>query len=170
MSEVDFESQVSSEDEKLGDEKLVPVGEAIRYRKRAQIAERQVAGIEEELKAIRKENEQLAGQLKEVKLEGELVSKLTSAGAVDLEAVVLMAKARMEQSEGDIDLVVEQLRKEKGYLFESLEADSIPSRTTGVKERQSGGRRVLENAAKRAATSGSRADVQEYLKVRRQFV
>ena len=99
----------------------------------------------------------------------ELVRKLAAAGSVDLEAAVLMAKVRMTAG-SDVGSVVEQLQKEKSYLFEPLETGMIASRTTGVKERQSGGRRVLENAARRAATSGSRADVQEYLKVRRQFV
>ena len=41
MSEIDFESQVSSEDEGASSEKLVPVGEAIRYRKRAQRRKKQ---------------------------------------------------------------------------------------------------------------------------------
>ena len=42
MSEVDFESQVASEDEVGSGEKLVSVREAIRYRKRAQSAENAV--------------------------------------------------------------------------------------------------------------------------------
>ncbi len=170
MNEVDFESQVSSGDERLSEEKLVPVGEAIRYRKRAQSAERQISELEQQLKTSRNENEELTGRLKEVKLEQELVSKLTAAGAADLETAVLIAKARMESSDSNVDSVIEQLRKEKDYLFEVLETSSIPSRTAGVKERQAGGQRILESAAKKAAASGSRTDVQEYLKVRRQFV
>ncbi len=169
MSEVDFESQELSEDEVLGSGKLVPVGEAIRYRKRAQSVEKQLVEVEQQLKANRKENEQLTGQLNEMKVERELVSRLTAAGANDLEAAVLMAKVRMTAG-SDVGSVVEQLQKEKSYLFEPLETGMIASRTTGVKERSMGGQKVLERAAKKAATSGSRADVQEYLKVRRQFV
>lgn len=170
MSEVDFESQVSSEDEGLSSEKLVPVGEAIRYRKRAQGAEKQIGALEQELKTSREKNEQLAGELDEMKLEQKLVASLTAAGVSDLEAAVLIARARMKGSGGDVDSVVEQLRKEKSYLFDGLETRAVASKTAGIKERKSGGQSVLERAAKRAATSGNRADVQEYMKVRRQFV
>lgn len=46
-----------------------------------------------------------------------------------------------------------------------------PEKTQGVKEvRGSGGRAVLEKAAKRAAGSGNRTDVQEYMRIRRSFV
>jgi hypothetical protein len=170
MSEVDFESQVSSEDEGQGSEKFVPVGEAIRYRRRAQSAEKQIGALEQELKMSRQKNEQLAGDLDEMKLAQKLLSSLTAAGASDLEGAVLIAKGRMKASDGDIDSVVGQLRKEKGYLFESTQAEAVASKTAGAKERKPGGRGVLEGAAKRAATSGSRADVAEYMRVRRQFV
>ena len=170
MSEVDFESQVSSGDEAAGAERLVPVGEAIRYRKRAQNSESRVAQLEEQLKANQAMNEQLADELNETKLERKLLSSLTAAGARDLEAAVLLAKARMKESDGDVDSVVDQLRDQKSYLFDDAEAVAVASKTAGVKERKPGGQSVLERAAKRAATSGSRADVQEYLRVRRQFV
>jgi predicted nucleic acid-binding Zn-ribbon protein len=170
MSEVDFESQVSSEDEGQVSEKLVPVGEAIRYRKRAQSAEKQIAALEQELKTNREKNEQLAGELGEMKLEQRLLSSLTAAGVSDLEGAVLIAKARMKGSDSDVDSVVGQLRKEKSYLFEALGTETVASKTAGVKERKPGGQSVFERAAKRAATSGSRADVQEYMRVRRQFV
>ncbi len=170
MSEVDFESQVSSGDEAAGAERLVPVVEAIRYRKRAQNAESRVAELEGQLKASQARGEQLAGELNETRLERKLLSSLTAAGARDLEAAVLLAKARMKGSDGDVDSVVDQLRDQKSYLFDDAEAGAAASKTAGVKERKPGGQSVLERAAKRAATSGSRADVQEYLRVRRQFV
>ena len=40
MSETEFEMSVLSEDEAVFDQKLVPVAESIRYRKRAQNAEK----------------------------------------------------------------------------------------------------------------------------------
>ena len=57
MSEVDFESQVSSGDEAAGAERLVPVGEAIRYRKRAQNSESRVAQLEEQFNNISRDLE-----------------------------------------------------------------------------------------------------------------
>ena len=170
MKEVDFESQVSSEDEGLNSDKLVPVSEAIRYRKRAQSAEKQVSVLEHELDESRSKNGQLAGQLNDFKLDHKLVAELTTAGAVDLEAAVLIAKARMAAEEVDVDSVVEQLKKEKGYLFAGQETGVVALRTAGAKEKTGGIQRTLERTAKKAATSGSRADMQEYLTVRRQYV
>ena len=171
MSEIDLESQDLSEDESGSEEKLVPVGEAIRYRKRAQNAEKEVSVLSEQLKKIEKKNEQLAGELDEIRVDQKLVQRLSSAGVSDLETVLLVAKARVKSSdEADVDLVIEQLKKEKDYLFESAKETFASTRTAGVKERKPSGQRVLEKAAKRAAESGNRADVQEYLKVRRQFV
>ncbi|MHC5059713.1 MAG: hypothetical protein ACYTFK_01320 [Planctomycetota bacterium] len=170
MSEVDFESQVSSGDEAAVAERLVPVREAIRYRKRAQNAENRAAEIEEQLKASRAEGKQLADELNEARFERELLSSLTAAGAKDIEAAVLLAKARISESDGDVDSVVVGLRKEKGYLFEDAGPGGAISRTAGVKEKMSGGQSVLARAANRAAASGNRADMAEYLRVRRQFV
>jgi hypothetical protein len=63
------------------------------------------------------------------------------------------------------------LRKEKGYLFAGLaEGNLSAKKTAGAKERGAGNQTVLERAAKRAATTGRRADLQEYLKLRRSIV
>jgi len=45
MEGFDLESQVSSDGEGVNSDKLVPVSEAIRYRKRAQIAEKKAAEL-----------------------------------------------------------------------------------------------------------------------------
>jgi hypothetical protein len=76
----------------------------------------------------------------------------------------------MESQGQDVDSVIDQLRKEKAYLFADMESAMASSRTAGVKQRTGGGRAVLENSAKRAAVSGSRTDVHDYMRVRRQFV
>ena len=170
MSESDFENQVSSEDEAVGSEKLVPVGEAIRYRKRAQNAEQEAAELRRQLTTSQAENESLAGRVTEIKTEQELVSLLTAAGAADLEAAVLMAKARMAGSDGDAKDVVEQLRKEKDYLFAQQQESAAVSMTSGVKGRRSSGKKVLERAAQKASATGSRAAVQEYMRLRRKFI
>ena len=106
-------------------EKQVPVGEAIRYRKRAQAAEKQLA-------QLRQEHEQQGEQFAALK---EEVEKLKAAEA------------------------------------EQLSASTATVQTQGVKESRTGGARTkLQTAARQAAVSGSRADVQEYLRLRRNFV
>ena len=114
MSEVDLDSRVLSEDTDSGDEKLVPVGEAIRYRKRAQGAEKDASDMAKEAKQLREHNEELTAELEAMRADHELVRALSSAGAVDLEAAVLVARSRMEDGEDkEVASVVELLRQEK---------------------------------------------------------
>ena len=171
MSEVDLDSRVLSEDTDSGDEKLVPVGEAIRYRKRAQGAEKEASDLAEEAKQLRKLNEELTGDLEAMRTDHELMRALSSAGAVDLEGAVLIARNRMANGEEkEIASVVELLRQEKSYMFDGPPRREVASKTAGVKEKASGGERVLEGRAKKAVASGSRADVHEYMRIRRPFV
>lgn len=171
MGEIDLDNQVVSEDEAAAGEKLVPVGEAIRYRKRAQVAEKQMSEQDAELQKLRDDNAKLQGMLSEIEIDQQLVGKLMAAGVSDLEVAVVMAKKRMEgQDELSVDSLVNQLRSEKGYLFDEKDEPVAAGRTSGVKGRTSTGSKVLESTARRAAMSGNRADVQEYLRLRRQFV
>jgi hypothetical protein len=72
--------------------------------------------------------------------------------------------------EKEIASVVELLKSEKSYLFGGQAHQKAASKTAGVKEKESGGQRVLEKTARQAAVSGSRADVHEYMRIRRPFV
>lgn len=152
--------------------RLVPVSESIRYRKRAQSAEKKNEALSEQLAEARSEASKLSEQLNEIKIEQKLTEKLAVAGAVDLETAVLIAKAKMkDETEADLEGVVEQLKKEKQYLFDSESGRGIGSqKTSGVKERMVNNRTALARAAKKAAVTGNRADLQEYLKLRRNVV
>jgi hypothetical protein len=173
MSQVDEEKELQEAEEienEGGLRKLVPVTESIRYRKRAQSAERQNEALAGELSAAREKIQQLDGQIGNLKAEQKVMRKLISAGASDLEAAVLLVKARSEGgSDEEIDSVVEQLRKEKGYLFGQRAQEGLKVRKTSGEKERIGGQAVLEGAAKRAATTGDRRDLQEYLKLRRNY-
>lgn len=169
MKEQDFESQELSADEDVKQEKLVPVGEAIRYRKRAQSAEQAAEELKEELKTSKEQGEQLTEKLQQLESENAMTMELVSAGAIDLEAAMMMTKSRVKEGD-DVKDVVMQLVNDKSYLFVERVEQAVLPRTSGVKHKKGGALVGLEKAAKRAAVSGSRADVQEYLKVRRQFV
>ena len=154
--------------------KLVPVAESIRYRKRAQSAEKKVEDLTEELAQAKSQATKISEQLSDIEAEQKLTRKLAAAGSVDLETAVLLAKARMEgKTQADLDGVIEQLKKEKQYLFGGAGGVITAKKTSGAKESAYGGtnnQTVLEKAAKRAATTGSRTDLQEYLKLRRNFL
>jgi hypothetical protein len=151
--------------------KLVPVTEAIRHRKRAQSAEKRAETLTEELSEANRKIAQLSQDLNELEVEQTLARKLVAAGVADLEAAVLIAKARMEgQAEADIDGCVEQLRKEKAHLFNAPAEASAFRKTAGVKDRVKQTQAALEQAAKKAARTGSRADLQQYLRLRRNLL
>jgi len=98
--------------------------------------------------------------------------KLAAAGTVDMETVVLIAKARMKDSDqADMDGLIVQLKKEKQYLFADSGNSTVPpKKTAAAKDRMTNNQTILERAAKKAATTGNRTDLQEYLKLRRNFI
>jgi hypothetical protein len=147
--------------------KLVPVGESIRYRKRAQGAEKRVEELAGELADARAEATRLADEMKATQREQELMRRLASEGTRDLEAAMLIVKARLAGTDkADLNGVVEQLKKEKQYLFGEKTSGSVAVRTSPAKEQRNGAG-ALERAAKRAAGTGSRSDLQEYMRKRR---
>lgn len=153
------------------DLKLVPVAESIRYRKRAQNAERQVETLTEQLVESKTQMESMAEELKCTRGEQEIVRKLAGCGAVDLEAAILIVKARLEdEPEADLNGVVEQLKREKQYLFAASQGHSVSGKTSGARDRVRDNQTVLQRAASKAATTGNRVDLQEYLKLRRNFL
>jgi hypothetical protein len=150
---------------------LVPVAESIRYRKRAQSAEKKLEVLTEQLANAQAQSAKLSEQLSGVQTEQKLMRQLAAAGAVDLETAVLIAQARMQgQAEADVAGVIEQLKKEKQYLFGGTAAGVTPTKTAGAKDRLTSNETILERAAKKAAVSGSRADLHEYLRLRRNFL
>jgi len=175
MGQIDDEETILSEDIAGHSDndsfKLVPVAESIRYRKRAQSAEKKAEALAEQLAQARSEVSRMDEQLSDIQLEQKLTCKLAAAGVVDMEAAVLIAKARVEGERGaDLDSVVEQLKREKQYLFGDNRRVVAAKKTAGVKDQMQNNQMVLEGAAKKAATTGNRTDLQEYLKLRRSFV
>ena len=152
--------------------KLVPVAESIRYRRRAQSAEKKVEVLAQALAEAKSQAAKAAEQLNDVQLEQKLIRKLAAAGTVDLETAVLIVKARMETGDGaDVDSVVEQLRKEKQYLFSGNNSGAATAKkTAGAKDRIQNSQTILEKAARKASRTGNRTDLQEYLKLRRNFM
>lgn len=148
--------------------RLVPVAESIRYRKRAQSAEKNAELLSEKLTEADNKTNRLSEELAEVRKEQTLLKKLNAAGAVDLDAALVLAKAKAdEDGESDIDRIVEQLRQEKRYLFSQSASAVTADKTAGARDRSGGNHSVIIKAAQKAATSGSRRDLQEYLKLRR---
>jgi uncharacterized protein YhaN len=151
--------------------RLVPVAESIRYRKRAQSAEKKIETLTEQLAQAKSQTAELSEQLSDIQTEQKLMRQLAAAGAVDLETVVLIARARMQdKDDADVTGVIEQLKKEKQYLFAGNSPGATPTKTAGARDRVTNNQTLLERAAKKAATTGNRTDLHEYLKLRRNYL
>jgi hypothetical protein len=151
--------------------KLVPVTESIRYRRRAQSAEKKSQSLAEELAEANQKITQMSQDLSDLQVEQKLTRKLAASGATDLETAVLVARARMEgKGEADVDACVEQLRREKAHLFGGPTEAVTVRKTAGARERAKQTQTALEQAAQKAARTGRRADLQHYLKLRRNLL
>ncbi|MCU0918262.1 MAG: hypothetical protein MUC88_27410 [Planctomycetes bacterium] len=113
----------------------------------------------------------LSRDLDDLRTEQRLVHKLAAAGVVDLETAVLVAQARTNGGDpAQIDACIAQLRKDKAYLFGPPADPATARRTAGVKDRTTPGGTALQQAATKAARTGSRADLLQYLRLRRNLV
>ncbi len=151
--------------------KLVPVTESIRYRRRAQGAEKQAQELTEQLQQANEAIAHMSEQLEGLQRDQELTRKLSAAGAGDLETALLVAKARLKgQTKADVDACIEQLKMDKRHLFDVPSIQATPRRTAGVKDRTAPSTTALQKAAAQAARSGKRTDFQHYLRLRRSIL
>jgi len=151
--------------------KLVPIGESIRYRRRAQGAEKQAQDLADQLAQANETISQMSQDLEGLQRDHELTRKLSAASVTDLETALLVARARLKDDpKTDIDTCVEQLKHEKRHLFEPSPETVPRRRTAGAKDRVSPNQTALQRAAAKAAQSGHRTDLQHYLKLRRSLL
>lgn len=145
------------------EDKLVPVAESIRYRKRAQAAEQRLGEMEAELEAALAELDQAREAIDAVERRSRIDQLLIEADAIDLEAARLLAAAAVESMDDpDVAVAVEELRQRKPYLFrrQTRGPSSMGPRLTGT-------RSSLDDAADTAASTGDRRDLLRYLRLRR---
>jgi hypothetical protein len=146
-------------------DKLVPVSEAIRYRKRAQTAEQQLEQINEELRVmsakLEEANQTVAGLERRQKVDALLME----SDAIDLEAARLLTEqAVLMMDEPDIELAVNDLRRHKPYLFRRRRGLDDSAMAPSI---HPDGHDPAEQAAEQAARTGDRRDLLRYLRLRR---
>ena len=169
VSQPDGESDLNECDQN----QLVPVTESIKYRRRAQSAEQKVEQLTKQLQDREQEQKDVQDQLNESTLENELTQKLVQAGVSDIEVGLLLVKDKMRVPEGtpkDIRTLIDTLRKEKPYLFTNTASEvaaTLAGPTAGVRGQRTGSINNLSRLAQQAQHSGSRKDMQEYLRHRR---
>lgn len=167
-----------------GESRLVPVAESIKYRRRAQQAEGRLHEFEQQLTELRGQldcrSEELAvaeSQRDEARVQLVATANqrraerlMTEAGVVDLEAAGLLLSKRMdlaaELEDEAIRGGVEQLLLDKPFLVRP--SAPLPPSTASPRSEKPGSFAQLTKAAERAVQTGSRRDVAEYLRLRRQ--
>lgn len=151
---------------------LVPVSEAIKYRKRAQMAEQQVEQLKQELSQRQQAQQDVQARLERIQQDSELTQALVRAGAIDIEAALLLVQKKMSSSEKeqDVNRVIENLRRERPYLFfDAVTTTETPwaDPTATVRGQNNGRANALARLAQQVRRSGNRKDMQEYLRMRR---
>lgn len=146
-------------------DKLVPVTEAIRYRKRAQAAEQQLSELQGKLKNVEAELSKTQQTIAYLERRQKIDALLADADAVDFEVARLLTEAAVEtMDEPDVALAIEDLRRGKPYLFRQRAAASAAAMSARAR---GGVSPSTIEAAQAAAASGDRRDLLQYLRLRR---
>lgn len=143
--------------------RMVPVAESIRYRKRAQSAEQELATLQATLTDSQAELTQLRDAVSRMERQQKIDALLSDADAVDMEVARLLTEAAVEvMDEPDVALAIDELRRTKPYLFSRQRVETgamgLRGRATSL---------PAEEAASVAATTGDRRDLLRYLRLRR---
>jgi len=164
--------------------KLVPVNEAIKYRRRAQQAESKLQQYEQKLKDMQAQLEDRLEQLATADAQRDEIQHrlnttrarasaermLHDAGVADVETAMVLLEKRTDLSDEldaeQLQRAVEQLLQSKPFL--AAAGPSLPGKTASSRLQNSGANVRLAQAAARAASTGSRREVAEYLRLRRQ--
>jgi division protein CdvB (Snf7/Vps24/ESCRT-III family) len=177
-------AETTPSDDASPDTKLVPVGESIKYRRRAQQAEGRLEQLQQKLDELETQLQQRQEEIATAeaqrdeaaahatRLENRLTAdrKLAEAGVVDIETASVLLGRSVDFSEPvddeALDRHVEQLLTDKPFLT-AANAAALPAQTASARVPQHAASSQLADAARRAATSGDRRDVAEYLRLRR---
>lgn len=146
-------------------DKLVPVTEAIRYRKRAQAAEQQLSELQGKLKNVENELNKTQQTIAHLERRQKIDALLADADTMDFEVARLLTEAAVESmDEPDVALAIADLRRGKPYLFRQRAAASAAAMS--ARTRGNASPSTIE-AAQVAAASGDRRDLLQYLRLRR---
>ncbi len=147
-------------------DKLVPVGEAIRYRKRAQTAEQQLEDLNEKLHALQAKLTEADQTIVGLERRQKVDALLTEADAIDLETVRLLTEQAVSlMDDPEVELAVNDLKRHKPYLFRHRQSLGASAMGPSIDHP---GHDPAEQAAEQATKTGNRRDLLRYLRLRRQ--
>lgn len=146
-------------------DRLVPVNEAIRYRKRAQAAEQQLQRLQAQLNEAQQRTEQAEQTITSLERRQKIDALLSEADAIDIDAARLLTEVAVQSmDEPDLTEAVQDLRRHKPFLFHP---DSSDAQGLALAPQIEGSDDPLAQAAEQAQHSGDRRDLLRYLRLRR---
>ncbi|MCC6681761.1 MAG: hypothetical protein IT445_12740 [Phycisphaeraceae bacterium] len=155
-------NEVNPNPEVAATDKLVPVTEAIRYRKRAQAAEQQLESTRSKLDELASQLDEAQQTIGALERRQRIDAMLAESDVVDMEAARLLTeRAVLEMDEPDVKLAVQDLQRCKPYLFRRTRTSR--SISPAVEDQPT----HTEHAAAEARASGDRRDLLRYLRLRR---
>jgi len=166
------------------------IKESIKYRRRAQEAERRCAILEAEIEDMRatttgeadalqaamtdarRQIDALQQEIADVTRQGDLDRALLRAGACDVETASAIATRRLQAADempADLDEFAKDLLEEKPFLKAQARTVLPPIGTSTQSQKAGGASRatVLNNLAETATKSGKTRDVVSYMRLKR---
>lgn len=141
------------------------VGEARKYRKRAQAAEQSLSELQQQMQEKTARLGELEQTVADLERKGRVDQLLVEAEAIDLESARLLTAMAIDQmDQPDADEAVAELRRRKPFLFRSQ------SRTSGAlsaRQETSPASSAADRAADEAHCTGNRSDLLRYLRLKR---
>jgi hypothetical protein len=150
-------------------QRVVPVAEAKKYRKRAQSAEQSLEDVQRELQAKSQRVMELEETIAELERRSAIDQLLIEAEAIDLEAARLLTESAVRQmDESDVAEAVAELKRAKPFLFRQRKpsASNMSARIDGANGAHAASD-AIEHAAAEAHATGDRTDLLRYLRLRR---
>ncbi|MCC6908261.1 MAG: hypothetical protein IT430_10005 [Phycisphaerales bacterium] len=166
-SEAHPAGEAEANDAETPSPRLVNVAEAIRYRKRAQAAEKELEQLRTQLNESQQEAQAVQDRLAEVERRAAIDAQLAEAGAADLQAAHLLVEAALSEDAGlEVAAAVQAVRRQRPQLFRAAGAAAGSAMGPAVHAADHGSRDI-QRAANIARRSGHNADVMHYMNLRR---
>ena len=148
-------------------ERLVPVSEAKKYRKRAQAAEKILEDLKTELVEKNRTLQEQRQRISDMQRQRHIDELLMESEAIDLETTRLLTElALSEMEEPDVEQAISQLCRRKPFLFRQT-ARGAAALSPKAENDQTSLTRSMERAAAEAHSSGNRMALLRYLRLRR---
>ncbi len=148
-------------------ERLVPVSEAKKYRKRAQAAEKILEDLKTELDEKNRTLQEQRQRISDMQRQRHIDELLMESEAIDLETTRLLTElALSEMEEPDVEQAISQLCRRKPFLFRQT-ARGAAALSPKAENDHTPLARSIEHAAAEAHSSGNRTALLRYLRLRR---